>query len=85
MKRRSAPRKPYPIEVIWRDTTSHASWHGRADALEMAPVNVRSTGYLLKRTKTCLTLAAHYVAEDDSFGHIHAIPTDWTISIRRLR
>ena len=51
----------------------------------MAPVNVRSTGYLLKRTKTCLTLTAHYVAEDDSFGHIHAIPADWTISIRRLR
>ncbi len=89
MKYRPTAYKPtYPlVEVIWDDAASNSeSWVNVKDITE--PEQVITVGYLVKKTKTSLTVAASVSNEElheDIVGNTMTIPRGMIVSFRELK
>jgi len=51
-------RKLRKVEVTWRDMTGSGGWHSYKGAIEARCLPVKSTGYLIKKDREQVTLAA---------------------------
>lgn len=61
--------------IKWRDANSYSGWW---DIEDIKPLNVKSTGYVVKETKNYIVLAGS-VAENGQINNAISIPKRWII------
>lgn len=76
-------RSPIPygtlVSVVWRDSVTHAGWHGDPEHLE--PLMVRTCGYFVGIDASTLRLACSMTTgEDPQVADVSAIPLCCLIS-----
>ena len=82
------PKTDDLLYVIWRDTTNTPGWHRAGEALDIADdmddMLCESAGFLLKATKTTLSLAMNAGVNREDAHNILKIPRGSVISAWRV-
>lgn len=76
------------VQVRWWDAQDLATTWAAPEAIEEftdQPCEILSYGYLVKQTKTYVTLAADYVCVNGDFGRVTKIPRPWVRGINRIK
>ena len=73
------------VLVHWVDIVScEHPWMDEADARELRPAEMWSTGIIIHQDQSCVVLAGTYMAADNTCGNVNAIPKGVIKSIRQL-
>ena len=79
-----AARKPYPVEVHWIDSCGHPGWRGEDEPSGDQVSRCMSTGYLLVKSQTEITLAQS-LGDNSSTASWITIPLVAVKRVRRLK
>lgn len=75
--------KPF-VKVLWRDATDDdRTWLKEAEVNDFGSVSLEviSWGWLMKRTKENITLAADHILGTDTYGRVTKIPVGMLIKV----
>ena len=72
------------VEVKWRDACTMGGWRAADHYLNPDPMPVTTVGYLLKDTKSAVTIVQSQSSDGD-FNDCITVPKDWVVSIRTIR
>jgi len=92
-KRKPPSKRPlrigYPVEVTWHDATSRTEWLALGDHQAQTPMQVKSTGYVIRLTAKTVQIVQSWRApvpdEPQVVADSLTIPRGWVRSVRRLR
>ena len=69
------------VEVRWRDACTMSGWREAVKYMEHTPMDITTAGYLLKDTKSAITIVQSQSADGD-FNDCITVPKDWVIKMR---
>ena len=79
-------KKLTPVIIKWQDAESCDAWKGIEEvSSEYKLAEIYTLGWLIKETKTLITVALSYDTDNDRVSSTITIPKKWTTEVRKLR
>lgn len=72
------------VEVTWMDSASNHGWFGKSDLKDVSLMEIKTVGYLVRRTSRDVALAQAY-SESGRWSEIWVIPSKSVKSVRRAK
>jgi hypothetical protein len=88
MKNEKSPTKASDwlfVEIVWHDAISDSAWRTASHTHELAQITTR--GWLIKKTRTAITVAATYGEQNDEEAEVNqilTIPRSWLASVTEV-
>lgn len=72
------------VIVHWKDATTVGGWNTRSAYLDHRPSSIVTVGFLLKKTKSEVTVVTTQATGYDDYNQAITIPRPWITSIKRV-
>ena len=72
------------VELKWRDACTMGGWRAAEHYLQHEPMPITTVGYLLKDTKSAVTIVQSQSSDGD-FNDCITVPKDWVVGIKVIR